>query len=171
MSRRRPTHQPTAVLIHPNDPSIKITVQKLTRIQQSNLAPVLAKSARAIAVEDKNGDPVLDKDGEPRIFVQNVLSLELTLARLRMAILNWEGILDVDEKPIPFSPDRVDILTEDFLDCECDELVPVKEAKEDEPKEKMVHLTALAFATWINLRLNEPKTFSTDPFVSGSATP
>lgn len=162
MSRRRPTNQPQVQLTHPNDDTIRVTVQKPTRIAGIKLGQVIASATRALVIYDKDNNPALDKDGEPRVFLQQNITLEAILANLKENVVGWDGIFEDKGDPIPFKADKVGILLEDWLDCEVEH-----PATDKQPAGKVT----MAFSRWINDRINDPKTFTSDPFENVSAKP
>lgn len=165
MSRRRPSNQPVKTLTHPNDPSIQVTIQKLTRMQMAELAPLVAKLQRAVQVYDRDGNAVLDNEGDPRVVFQTVMTMEPVMARLKLAVVGWSGINDESGNAIAFKPDMISLLTEEWLDVTTDE-----EIVDRKTGEKKVESITRAFSTWITERLNDSATWTADPFVSASST-
>lgn len=137
-------------------------------MQLAELTPLFAKSQRAVQVYDKDLNPALDDNGEARVVFQYVPSNEPTLASLRISVVGWSGMIDENGQTIPFSKDKIEMLTEEWLDVTTDEDVESHDAAGHKRTERKP--ITRQFAMYINRTMNEKEFWTRDPFGNASST-
>ncbi len=168
MSRRRPGAQPTAVLTHPQEPTIKVTVRKSKRIEAMRFGEKLAMFQRATLVYDKDGKTVETSPGQPMTIVQPTMPVDMIIESLRMHVTGWEGIIDQNDQTIGYSTDSIPTLIEDWLDVD-DEIEIEETDKATGVKTTVKKPVKKMFGRWISEQIAKGEIFDTDPKTSGSA--
>lgn len=153
MSRKRPDGQPTAVLIHPNDPDIKFTVRKATRQEWQARRVIRAQRQIPVTVPDAEGKPLLGDDGKPVVVFRDMTSFSDLVDDLKMIVTNVDGV------GLSFA-DALPELMEEWLDIKFDP--PIKEDG------KIVK--SMDAASWIWREVVKPETFDADPLGTRSAS-
>jgi hypothetical protein len=145
--------QPTVTISHPNDPSFRIHVRKLSRIEQFAHHDKIVKHQVAQTLKDEAGNVLRDKDGRPEVHVTQLMPTDLVLEMLADVIVGWDGLLDENDAPIPFSKGDIGLLLDEGLD--------VKENVTGEDGAVTVKVSPLS--QYISEQVNAEKTFDPDP--------
>lgn len=160
MARQRPTGQPTAVLRHPNESDIFVTIRKLTRAEEIDRADTIrTRYTRAIAIQNSDGTPAVDAFGNPQVHLVQSFPSAFIVDSLRKVVENWGGIEDAKGSPIAWDPAHAGMLLEDFLDVVEDVTKDGNEVLVDgKPMTRR-----RAFSGFILDKLYEAGTFDADP--------
>lgn len=147
----------TAWISHPADPTFRVQVRHLKRIQTHEFDQAFLESQKVIAIRGNDGAPVMnEKTGEPFVYRVAVIPPAKVVSFIQQFVLGWDGLTDDDAQPIPFTAEAVANLMDEALDIH-----------EDEGEKKSV----TPFWQYLHAKAIDPKTFNVDPFAASSGGP
>lgn len=148
----------TAVVVHPADSDVKITIKRLPKVEWLKHYGGLSDFQTVSIPTDKEGNAFFVKDKEPFVHIQQHFPVELILEALEKVVIGWEGINDSQDNPIPFNKENLPLLLEDFLDFK-------EEREVEENGKKTMKEFPKAFWEFIYEKAQSNEVFDSDPKV------
>lgn len=140
----------TAVITHPKDDAVRVTVKRIPRLDLAAYQSKIAERSRVVALLDQTGKPLLDeKTKKPLTETVANISLDLVIDILEASIVSWEGI-ENESGSFGFAKGRAKILFEEAFDVD-------EETKDEATGE--VEKSTTSFAVYIMNRVLDGATF------------
>ena len=144
----------TAWVSHPSDPSFRVQIRHLKRVQTFEYDQAILESQRITTLTDKEGAPLINpKSGEPYVYRVAILPPEKVVGFVAQFVLGWEGLKNDDDEPVPFSREALIHLLDEELD--------VRESDGEKA-------TRTPFWQFLHVLAINPGTFDIDPFTARS---
>jgi len=143
------TKAKTTWVSHPADPSFRVQIRLLKRVQTFEYDQAILESQRITPIIDRDGTPCMNpKTGEPFVYRVAIIPPDKVVSFVSQFVIGWDGLKDDDDNPVQFTRENLIHL----LDEELDVIDNDGEKKSRTPFWQFLHVLAI-----------NPGTFDIDP--------